>query len=375
MLNSVLFLFYNLVFATLIAFSFVGCGEEENPESKSPGSTITTYTSSGTPVLKDFMVSIDENIDGNITAITSQSIGTVKVITEGGSNISSFRLEGRGFSNFSISKYGVINLNVSSDLNSTTTSSYSLYAIATNDLGDSNKANVLIQVNSLTQPVMKNYVMNINDSSSGLLETFTYINILRDGLGGTSLTNIKAFELSDTLNNNLSINSVGGISLTNSLGNSSSQYHLKYRAINKNDEVGPYSNLTINIINTGSNTQNTTNNNDDFPNDIYSANFTFDLAENRVAISLDPRMDYDYDIDAFRILIEVDRILIFELTSNNGLYSYARHNIDFIELYDNVGASIATYNGSNNTSSLLSAGIYYIAVSGASDSYKLKISR
>lgn len=346
-------LFISLSFSASTIFTACNEASEEN-------------TQGSVPIIRDFVVNIDEGTSSGV------SLGTVVIENEGGSTIDSFRLEGRGYSNFSISNRGEIFTNVN-DFNSTTTSKYDLTVIARNSYGDSDVATVTIQVSNLSQPVINDLTLQTEDYYSGTIATIDILKFIRDGISGTPImTNIKSFELEDNLDGRLSVSNdiydFGAIIINSPLGSSPSSYDIYVRAININDEVGPYAKLTININNTGyvdyTDTTDTTytdptSTNDYIGNDIYSANY-ISINSNGYYGTL----EYFGDRDVYS----------FDIFSDTTITVYTDSNIDTVGwlydtgynqlMYDDDGAG----NGNNfGFTYFLTPGTYYIDVGGYGD--------
>ncbi len=100
---------------------------------------------------RDIDIAIAPKIEGNTfiiaeNATSGNKVGQVEIIDDGQAPITDFRLEGEGSSKFTIDEKGVIRVNALSVLSLKTLKTYNLKAIATNRVGESNEAEVKINV-------------------------------------------------------------------------------------------------------------------------------------------------------------------------------------------------------------------------------------
>lgn len=345
MKNLFIFL-YLLATATL----FTACEDED---------VLSSYTNHSAPVLKDFLANIDTGTAG------VQSLGKVEVESIGGSSIKSFRLQGSGYTNFSISSTGEISTKSDSNIDCITYKNYDLEVIATNKYGDSNKAEALIQVNCLNEPVLEPYKLNL-DYQSGQVGTMSFVRT--DTASNNPASDIKLIELVDAPAG-LSVDNLGNINVDSFLSQPS--YEIKVRAINNNNVKGPYVYLTINTGNTGDNTGIGTS--DDFPDFIDQYAYTAAYISQGGYYSVYGYMNFVGDHDYIRIYVEADntQFTVSLENYNNDNYDFGNGG-NYIALYDEWGGYYAT--ASNTvTFSNLNSGYYYINVHETSNSYKLNI--
>ena len=351
-----------------LSLSFFGCGQDNS-------STDGSHTP---PTLRDFVVHVSE------TSINPQSLGSVEVISEGGTNIRSFRLEGMGYSDFNISKSGEITTLATTTLDYNSSKVYNLKAIATNEYSESNHAKVMIQVTNDTQPILDDLVVNINSDSRNFSsyydENGTYQEAsMHHSTTGSSGTNIKDYEIVGKIQDFYIDNTNGKLSLHSSLGNSILRYDLLVRAINDLDVVGPYATLTIFVKDTGNNyydtgTTSTNTVNDDYPDDIYSAQqvISFSYGELQgTTYTVQGRTDFDYDYDSFGVYIAETGTYTFQLNNNGNLFSFADGTNTIIVFDTNYNEIMR---GQDALSvDMQTTGVSYVQVLGSSDYYELQI--
>ena len=347
----------------MLSSTFIACSDSDEDSQREALLTAP-------PSIKNFIANIDEGS-------TAQSLGAVEIVTDGGSNINSFRLEGSGYSNFSISKYGEITTTFSTDLNNTTSARYDLTVIATNDYGDSNRATATIQVNSSTQPLLEEAIVRVDDYYTGVAGNLVFD---RDGISGVfDSVNIKAVEILGDIDGGFSISDSGQVLINNSLGSSPTRYDLLVRPININDVVGPYTSLTVYVNDTGYTTyiNDPLNSSDDFPDYLDTSTYTSASISNYTSsYNIGGSMNYMSDHDYIKIYIESDNTNVSFSLSTNGIYNNGNGG-NYIALYqyddfNNASYYQSTYSN-NYPFTILNAGYYYINVHETSDSYALNI--
>ncbi len=135
------------------------------------------------PILENFTATVAETITSGST------IGTVTVLSQGDSAISSFTLSGTGSEKFSISSVGEITLKANQTLDYETKSSYVLTVTATNTAGTSESKTVTINVSNVNEaPIItsSNYTVSENQTAVGnVTATDPDGNTLTYSLGGT----------------------------------------------------------------------------------------------------------------------------------------------------------------------------------------------
>ncbi|MCW8837990.1 MAG: hypothetical protein OQK11_04725 [Thiovulaceae bacterium] len=327
---------------------FVACQDITN--------SLGTDENTDSPTLRTFLA----NIDANET--TAKSLGRVDIISTGGASISSFRLQGSGYTNFNISSTGEISTRSNTNLNCTTYKNYDLEVIATNKYGDSNKAQALIQVNCGDEPVLEPYLLNLQ-YQSGLVGTMVFT---RTSTGSNNASEIREIQVVDAPDG-VSIDSLGNINVSSFLPES--RYDIKVRAVNTNNKVGPYVYLTINTGNSGGYIDGG-DTSDDWPDyrdsSVYTAAYVYAGGYYDVYGYMNHTSDHDY----IKIYIDSGMEVSFAL-STDGSYDYGNGG-NYIALYDEYGSYYGTY--SNNYPNIyLDAGYYYINVHETSNSYTLNI--
>ena len=344
-----IFINLSLIFLSLF---FLACSD-----SSSSSSTENT----GTPVLYDFLANIDEN------QTIAQTLGKIEVESIGGDSISSFRLEGSGYSNFDISSTGVISTKNGSDLNCISKKIYDLDVIASNKYGDSNKAEALIQVNCGDEPVLQRYILSF-DYQTGIVGT---MNFVRTASGSNNpATDIKGIELvnppsSISIIGNSVDGSVGDIFINGSL--EEARYDIKVRAINNDNIIGPYVYLTIY---NGSYGDTVDTDSDDWPDYLDQSVNTAVSVSPGGSYSIGANMNHMSDHDYIKIYVDSDMDVSFSL-STDGVYNYGNGG-NYIALYDEFGTYLNTYSDTF-PSMYLTAGYYYVNVHETSDFYTLNI--
>ncbi|MBL0721753.1 MAG: cadherin domain-containing protein, partial [Sulfurovum sp.] len=142
---------------TIVGLKFADAGNNEIADAydimenvtediKSVDSALCKYNLDGcdgqesVPVLDNFIGSIMETAEG------WARVGTIHIQSTGNKPISKIVLSENGYKNFEVNTKGDIIVSLRADLNATTNPLYTLKAVATNDLGDSNSVNVNINV-------------------------------------------------------------------------------------------------------------------------------------------------------------------------------------------------------------------------------------
>lgn len=335
---------------------FGGCEDKSESSSLDAASRVA--------VLAPFITNIDESQTNKVS-----SLGFVDISSGGGSNISSFILEGSGYKNFNIATNGEITTKPTTVLDCNSSSRYDLEARARNSAGDSEPVEAVIQVNCMDEPVLSPFTISVNSyESSGDRGS---ISILRNGLLGDTNVSIVKIELTGDGSENLSVSNDGSISLTSSFGNSKSKYRILARAINDQDKTGPYVVLTVNINGTIDGSYDSVNTDgDDYPNDMYQVSYTStNLNIGSGANSIYGTMNYEYDHDYFRIYVPETQDINFELFADSG-YSYNLFD-NYIAVYNSNFEYLMTFSGYGNMT--LDVGEYYINVHHASDYYYLQL--
>ncbi len=307
------------------------------------------------PSIRDFVGHIDINS-------TTNTIGLIDIISEGGSNIEGYELEGVGSSNFSITKDGEISI-----LNHLIAIKYDLSVVARNKYGLSDAKKVIIEVTSLTQPILNDLVVNtdILKTSGSFNEQ---ISIERDGLGTTLWSNIGNVEIVGEDKNSISVDAATGfVNIYSAL--SAGQHYFMLRPINSSGIIGPYTSLIINVAQVDY-VDNT--NYDDYPDDINSANYIGNLSS-IAGVGAYGSMNFDLDIDYMAIDVDENGTYNIVLDAQANPYSYQPSftNYDTIQVFDGSFGYIGE--GYSSYSISLSVGRYYIGVSGASDNYFINI--
>jgi len=323
----------------LISISLTACSDNSD-------SSNTQKLSETVPSIRSFV----SHIDVNATASTVNTVlGNIEVITEGGSNIEGYTLEGVGRSNFTISKNGELAIG-----SHASAIKYDLQVTARNTNGDSQSQSVIIEVTTLDQPVLQDIIL---DTDNAYWSLHSGLELVRDGNAS-----IKAIEIIGNNSENISITSAGVINLSNSYLSVGRHYYY-VRAVNTQGIIGPYTSLIINVKEYYYT---------DHSGDINNPSASLNLTAGTTSDSLYANMDFDYDEDAFRINTDTNSTLYFLLTSYSE-YNYASNSSDSINFYDSSHNYIETYHSSGNTSFTVEAGTYYIMISGASDSYSIQV--
>jgi len=332
---------------SLSTLFFIACSDVTNALSKNEQTK--------KPILNDFLANIDQNQTGVL------SLGKVNIQSSGSASISSFRLQGNGYSNFNISSTGEISTKNDTNLDCVSYKNYDLEVTATNKYGESNKAKALIQINCGDEPLIKPYSIKV-DYQTGNIGTLTYI---RTAGGSNNPSDIKEIQLIDAPNG-LSISPNGSIMLNNSLP--LSRYDIKVRALNNTNVVGPYVYLTIFKTTYGNTFSSDT---DDWPDYLdTSVNTAISIGQDSSS-SVYANMNHPSDHDYIKIHVQSNNTNVsFEL-SPDGNYNNGNGG-NYIALYDEYGSYYGTH--SNTYPSItLNSGYYYINVHETSDFYTLHI--
>ncbi|MEA1983737.1 MAG: hypothetical protein U9N39_09340 [Campylobacterota bacterium] len=183
------------------------------------------------------------NIDVNNSTISGVSLGVIEVISIGSSNINSFRLEGKGFSNFSISNSGEILTTPETILDCIATPLYNLQVIARNTYGDSQPMDVMIQVNCMDVPVIRPISKEIDSTTTGYIGEFLFS---RTGISDVPYSDIKYIEIKGESSENFNLSNIPAIYLDIPYGyGANDKYEYLVRVVNQNDKVGPYVSMNI----------------------------------------------------------------------------------------------------------------------------------
>jgi len=184
-------------------------------------------TPESTPILENFNGSILETAEG------WSKVGSIKIKSTGNKPISKIVLSKNGYKNFEVDTKGDIIVSIGADLNSSKTPLYTLKAVATNDLGDSNSVDVNISVISIdgnnTTPILEH-------STGTVLENA----LVGDSVGAVTIksvgsSDISSITLSGTGYKNFSINKRGYVTVASGASfdyNTTSSYNLKVVAKN-----------------------------------------------------------------------------------------------------------------------------------------------
>lgn len=332
-----------------VLLSFLACSDI--------GSSSSDTTGSSKPEIRDFLANIDTGTSA------AQTLGEVEVISAGSSPISSYRLEGNGYSNFDISSSGEISTRSDTNLDCTTYKKYDLNVIATNKYGDSNKAEALIQINCLDEPVLQPYRLSIVYGSSGTM-VFT-----RTDVNSTDTANIQEIQLVDAPSG-VSVDTNGAINVDEYLP--LPRYDIKVRARNTSGKTGPYVYLTIFTGNDGSGDSGGGEGSDDFPDYIEPSTYTAAyIGSGGGYYDVYGFMNFYGDHDYIKIYIEADNTEVYFDLYTDGNYNYGDGG-DYMALYDEYGTYYNTYS-SHYEPVTLNAGYYYVNVHETSDSYTLGI--
>ena len=139
-------------------------------------------------VLSNFSTYIDENLT------QGSPIGDINISYGGDSNISTIELSGAGYENFTLSRDGNITLSSSATLDYETKNSYSLLAVATNDMGKSVASVVYIGLNNIAEVAV-------------LQETF--LSVKENRISGDSVGVLNISYLGDTPISDINLSGVG----------------------------------------------------------------------------------------------------------------------------------------------------------------------
>jgi len=227
--------FYIILF--LISIFFSGCGDENYK--------FTLTDSKSAPSISDVLV----NVDIDKTGKQNYPIAKVKIDSLGGAELLSFELSGAGYKNFNIDKTGLITTNKTTVLDCINASKYNLMAVAKNSYGESNKVDVVIQVNCMDVPVANDVVFYIQENSTYM--NFQAITFLRTDINSSSLSKIKEIKLYGEGAEKFVISPITGmITLADEELDYEDKkvYNLTLRAINLHNKIGPYSKVTINVL-------------------------------------------------------------------------------------------------------------------------------
>jgi subtilisin family serine protease len=164
------------------------------------------------PTIDNATFNLNENINSGTV------VGNL-VVNPGDSPIQNIVLKNRTGDNiseqFAVTTAGVISVQSGVSIDYESNSSYLLYAVATNSIGDSNEANITININDLTnevKPILANFTASIDENISSVGYHIGDINI-------TNIldldSNISNFTLTGSGAANFDINSSGALLLAN----------------------------------------------------------------------------------------------------------------------------------------------------------------
>ena len=95
------------------------------------------------PELADTTLTVAENV------VAGVEIGTIDIVSQGDSNITTIELVGDGSENFDVDIDGRVTLSLTAMLDYETTRSYELYALAMNEAGESDSVNLLVNIENI----------------------------------------------------------------------------------------------------------------------------------------------------------------------------------------------------------------------------------
>ncbi|CAA6819481.1 MAG: Chitinase (EC [uncultured Sulfurovum sp.] len=159
------------------ALTFIGAPNFENPidsNGDNDYNIIVSVTDGNATVEEELIIRIEDEADvvpilNNATftvienALDNHYIGRVSISNSGDTPITSYRLEGS--TDFDIDSSGNIRVASGADIDYETTISYALTVYASNDAGESNEANVTINVLDITVPVLVTTPLYSSDSN------------------------------------------------------------------------------------------------------------------------------------------------------------------------------------------------------------------